>query len=78
VERIKTRCRLRSFHKSGKKIGTQKWLKNKNIICACIMWDFCVLGFFLFIEGTEMTVYEVRKNVDGKFESMIGMYIFKN
>ena len=43
------------------------------------MWDFCVLGFFLFIEGTEMIVYEVReKKCDGKFESMIGMYIFKN
>ncbi len=27
------------------------------------MWDFCVLGFFLFIEGTEMTVYEVRKKI---------------
>jgi hypothetical protein len=45
----------------------------------CVYYvGFLCPGIFTIIEGTEMTVYEVRKNVDGKFESMIGMYIFKN
>jgi len=64
VERIKTRCRLRSFHKSGKKIGTQKWLKIKKILYVRI-GDFCVLGFFI-IEGTEMTVDKVKTYVWGE------------
>ena len=50
--------------------------KIKNIICAYS--GFLCPGIFTIIEGTEMTVYEVRKKCDGKFESMIGMYIFKN
>ena len=76
MERIKTRCRLRSFHKSGKKNGYTKMVK-KYYMCVYYVGFLCP-GIFTIVEGTEMTVYEVRKNVDGKFESMIGMYIFKN
>ena len=43
----------------------------------CVYVGFLCPGIFSIIEGTEMTVYEVRKICDGKFESMIGMYVFR-
>ena len=37
----------------------------------CVYVGFLCPGIFFIIEGTEMTVYEVRKKIcDGKFESM--------
>jgi len=58
VERIKTRCRLRSFHKSGKKIRYTKMVKNKKIYYMCIWGIFVSWDFF--IEGTEINIYEVN------------------
>ena len=64
MERIKTRCRLRSFSQIRKKIGTQKWLKKIKILYVRILCGiFVSWDFFLFVEGTEMTVYEVRKQM---------------
>jgi hypothetical protein len=45
-------------------MGTQKWLKIKNIICA--YRGFLCPGIFSIIEGTEVTVDKVEKYVWGE------------